>query len=86
MQSHVYLLLPHERGHHSQPPVVEITRAAEDEPLSGMGPAEVRAEQEAVVWFREADDERLVLRGCPQCLVNKLRATADRIEAALGGR
>jgi phosphoserine phosphatase len=70
MHSHIRLLLPHEEDHEPTPPVVTRARPGD---------------REVEVWFRESDDERAVLSGCPECLARHLRDTASRIEATLDG-
>ncbi len=70
MHSHIRLLLPHEENHAPTPPVVTRARPGD---------------REVEVWFRESDDERAVLSGCPECLARHLRDTASRIEATLDG-
>lgn len=68
MHSHIMLILPHHAEHRPPSPVVEL-----DDDI----------DREARVTFREADDECAELVGCPECLVQFLRATADAIDARL---
>ncbi len=68
MQSHITLIVPHDDGHEPTAPVVELHRGHD---------------REVRIWFHEADDERVVLTGCPECLVWQLRTTAERIADAL---
>ncbi|MFN2608401.1 MAG: hypothetical protein ABR511_11025 [Acidimicrobiales bacterium] len=68
MHSHITLVLWHHDEHEHPLPPVEL-RGGE--------------EREARVTFRESDDESTRLVGCPECVANLLRGTAERIEALL---
>ena len=68
MHSRIMLILPHHAQHAPPSPVVEL----HDD-----------VDREATITFREADDESAELVGCPECLVQFLRATADAIDEHL---
>lgn len=68
MHSRIMLILPHHAGHIPPPPVVDL----HDD-----------GDREVSITFREADDECAELVGCPECLVQFLRSTADVIDERL---
>ena len=71
MHSHITLVLWHQDDHDHPLPLVTLHQGAD---------------REARVSFRESDDESTRLVGCPECVANLLRGTADRIEELLASQ
>lgn len=65
VHSHITLVLGHEEDHDHPLPLVELHRGGD---------------REARISFRESDEESTRLFGCPECVANLLRGTANLIE------